>query len=121
MESEPAALRALRDNVRTLGLAGALILPASVERVVEGPPPGPPYHIVFADPPYALTDTALLAVLAAVTAHGWLTEGGLLVVERPSRGTPPRWPPGVEPVRSRRYGEGTLWYGRAGPADLDGS
>jgi 16S rRNA (guanine966-N2)-methyltransferase len=53
------------------------------------------------------------AVLAAMRRNGWLAPAAVLAVERATRGGPFRWPAGVKPLRSRRYGEGTLWYGRA--------
>jgi len=34
-------------------------------------------------------------------------------VERATRSGPVSWPAGFEPDRARRYGEATLWYGRA--------
>ena len=33
--------------------------------------------------------------------------------ERSTRGGEFGWPAGFEPLRARRYGEGTFWYGRA--------
>jgi 16S rRNA (guanine966-N2)-methyltransferase len=67
--------------------------------------------VVFADPPYALADDLLAALLARLAA-GWLAPGAVVAVERASRGAGPAWPAGVEPLKERRYGEGTLWYGR---------
>jgi 16S rRNA (guanine966-N2)-methyltransferase len=80
-----------------------------VERALAGDPA--PYDLVFADPPYALADDELARVLHRLT-EGWLAPGAVLVVERSSRGAGPRWPQGVEALKQRRYGEGTLWYGR---------
>ena len=37
----------------------------------------------------------------------------VVVVERSSRDPAWNWPEGFEALRSREYGEGTLWYGRA--------
>ena len=57
----------------------------------------------------------------APAANGWLAADALVVVERPTRGGDWRWPPGVDVLRARRYGEATLWYGRAGsPLQPDG-
>jgi 16S rRNA (guanine966-N2)-methyltransferase len=69
-----------------------------------------PFDVVFADPPYALDDTALAGVLVAVCPL--LADGAVVVVERAARGTRPPWPDCVTPLRERRYGEGVLWYGR---------
>ncbi|HVD27071.1 MAG TPA: RsmD family RNA methyltransferase, partial [Mycobacteriales bacterium] len=64
-------------------------------------------------PPYALADAEIDATLAALAATGWLARGAVLIVERSSRGAGPSWPDGILPGRARRYGEGTLWYGRS--------
>ncbi len=113
VESDPKALATVRSNVTTLALPGADVHAGKVERLVSGPPPGAPYDVVFLDPPYDLGDDALRDVLVSLAAHGWLAPEALLAVERSTRGGPWEWPPGVEAERSRRYGEATLWYGRA--------
>ena len=46
--------------------------------------------------------------------NGWLVPGALVVIERSARSPEPVWPAGFEEIRSRRYGESTLWYGHAG-------
>ena len=55
------------------------------------------------------------ADLAALAGHGWLVPDALVVVERSSRSPEPEWPEAVVPLRRRRYGETTLWYGHAAP------
>jgi 16S rRNA (guanine966-N2)-methyltransferase len=121
VEADPAALRALRRNVETVGLPGAVVTPGRVERVVAVPAPGPPYDVVFLDPPYDLADADVHAVVDALRGNRWLAPGAVVVVERATRGGTWTWPEGVEALRSRRYGEATLWYGRAadpaGPAE----
>jgi 16S rRNA (guanine966-N2)-methyltransferase len=88
-----------------------------VEHVVAGPPPGPPYDVVYLDPPYDLPAEAVRAVLAQLVTHGWLALDAVVVVERSTRETAWAWPDGLRADRLRRYGAGTLWYGRAaGPA-----
>jgi 16S rRNA (guanine966-N2)-methyltransferase len=52
-------------------------------------------------------------VLTHLLDGGWLRPGTLVVVERSARGEEWRWPVGIDADRSRRYGEGALWYGRA--------
>ena len=81
-------------------------------------PAGPGFDVVFADPPYAVSDDAVTDVLAALAANGWLAPGALLAVERSTRSQPLRWPAGYAHDRSRRYGEATLWYGLATGAEL---
>ena len=103
VDSDERALGALRANVRELGLPAEVVgLP--VERFLAGPPR--PYHVVVLDPPYALDVDPVLARLVP-----WVAADGVVVVERATRGRPPAWPTGLRALRSRRYGETTLWYG----------
>ncbi len=115
VESDARAARVLRANVAAVALPGARVHVRRVEDHLAGPPPGAPYDVVLADPPYALAEAALAAVLARLTA-GWLAPGAVLVVERAARGPAVPWPDGVQGLRTRRYGEAALWYGRAAPA-----
>ena len=111
VESDPRAVRTIRANVAELGLPGARVVADKVERVLAVPPddPGERYDLVFADPPYAVADAQVGAVLERLRA-GWLATEALVVVERETRGGPLAWPEGFDPVRERRYGEATLWY-----------
>ena len=122
VESDPAAVRVLRANVETVGLPGAEVRAGRVERVVAGAP-GPTgaaaYDVVFLDPPYELADGDLQAVLLDALSHGWVATGGVVVVERATRGGWV-WPEGFDGLRSRTYGEATLWYGRAALSDSPG-
>lgn len=111
VESAPAALRTIRRNVRQLGLSGVEIAAEDVERLLTRSPASP-YDLVVADPPFALDDTTIVAVLRALVHDGWLASDALVVVERESRGRPVSWPAGYAPDRVRRYGDATLWYGR---------
>jgi 16S rRNA (guanine966-N2)-methyltransferase len=110
VDADARAAAVARDNARTLGLQDRVTVRRDrVERVLAGDPE--PHDLVFADPPYALGDDELGAVLLRL-AGGWLAPGAVLAVERASRGSGPRWPDRVEALKRRRYGEGTLWYGR---------
>lgn len=114
VESDPKAVRVIRENIATLGAAStARVAAAKAVTVLAGGPVDGAYDIVFADPPYALTEPELTAVLAGLAGHGWLAEDAVLVVERSSRSPEPAWVQGVTGERGRRYGESTLWYGRA--------
>jgi 16S rRNA (guanine966-N2)-methyltransferase len=117
VESDRAAVRVLRQNVDDLGLSAAQVAVTSVERFVAemartSAYPGP-YDIAFLDPPYALSNDRLAAVLGDLRRNGWLAPGATVVVERASRSLSFGWPDGFVAERSRRYGEGSLWYGRA--------
>jgi 16S rRNA (guanine966-N2)-methyltransferase len=112
VEADPSAARVLRENARALGLTGAEVRTDRVERLAEQAPDAP-YDVVFADPPYALTAGDLAGALADLHTHGWFAADAVVVVERASRDPEWMWPIPLTPLRSRRYGEGTLWYGRA--------
>ncbi|MDB1089621.1 16S rRNA (guanine(966)-N(2))-methyltransferase RsmD [Streptomyces sp. ACA25] len=117
VEADGRAARTVRDNVRALGLPGAEVRSARAEQILAGPAPGERYDLAFLDPPYPVTDEVVREILLTLRTQGWLTGGALVTVERSTRGGTFRWPAGYEELRSRRYGEGTLWYGRA--ADIE--
>ena len=99
--------------MRALGLPGAEVRHAKAEAALAGPPPQVPFDVVFLDPPYAVSDERVREILLTLRTGHWLAEDALVTVERSTRGGRFRWPEGFEALRARRYGEGTLWYGRA--------
>lgn len=113
VEADTRAARTVRENVRALGLPGAEVRTGKAEQIITGPAPEDPYDVVFLDPPYVVTDDDLREILLTLRTQGWLADDGLVTVERSTRGGEFVWPQGFEPLRARRYGEGTLWYGRA--------
>jgi 16S rRNA (guanine(966)-N(2))-methyltransferase RsmD len=113
VESDARAVRAIRDNAVALAAGPRVKVVASkVDTVLAGPPDGGPYDVVFADPPYAMSEADLRATLVALVDGGWLARDAVVVVERATRSGPPPQVQGVTAERSRRYGESTLWYGR---------
>ncbi len=123
VESDPRAASVIRANAAEVGLAGAQVLAEKVERFAAAPRepgrlgPDVAFDVVFLDPPYAVADADVRAVLAALAAGGVLAPDAVVVVERGSRSGAFDWPSGFVGLRSRRYGEATLWYGRAAPPD----
>ncbi len=107
VESGAAAVAVLRANVETLGLSGAHVLAQPVEAFLAVDPE-PRYDLALLDPPYDLDVAPVLALL-----HPWLAPDAVVMVERSRRDPDLAWPAGYEPVRSRRYGEATLWYATA--------
>jgi 16S rRNA (guanine966-N2)-methyltransferase len=132
VEHGARAARVIRQNIEAIRLPGAEVSADRVERVLaRGPAPAggqdgtapaggqdgtaqARYDVVFADPPYALTDAAVSRVLILLAEQGWLAPGALVIVERATRSGPLSWPDGFVPDRARRYGEATFWYGHAG-------
>jgi 16S rRNA (guanine966-N2)-methyltransferase len=111
VDADAKALAVLRRNVSALALPGAQVRGDKAERVVATAPLAP-YDLLFLDPPYNVADAAVRAVVAAAATNGWLSADAVVTVERASRSGPWVWPDGIAPERERRYGEGTLWYGR---------
>jgi 16S rRNA (guanine966-N2)-methyltransferase len=112
VESDPKAVRTIKANVAARGLEGAQVVADKVERLL-GKPPEAPFEIVFADPPYAVPDDEVQTVLALLRDNGWLAGEALVAFERESRGKSLMWPEGYVEERVRRYGEASVWYGRA--------
>jgi 16S rRNA (guanine966-N2)-methyltransferase len=119
VEADARAVRTVRDNARSLGLPGAEVRAGKAEQIIRSAQPDQPYELAFLDPPYAVTDDDLREILLTLRTGGWLTEEAVVTVERSTRGGDFRWPAGFEAIRSRRYGEGTFWYGRAASACED--
>ncbi|MEU3461851.1 16S rRNA (guanine(966)-N(2))-methyltransferase RsmD [Streptomyces sp. NPDC006733] len=113
VEADPAAVRTIRENVRMIGLPGAEVRAGRAEQVVAGPPPATPFDMAFLDPPYDLGHDEVREILLTLRMQGWLDDDAIVTVERRTRGGVSPWPDGFEAVRARRYGEATLWYGRA--------
>jgi len=113
VESDPRTAAVLRANAAAVGLPCAHVAVTPVERLLARTADVAPYDVVFLDPPYTVDDTAVGAVLSQGLQHGWVAPDAIVVVERPTRRGAFAWPAGFVSGRSRRYGEGTLWYGRA--------
>jgi 16S rRNA (guanine966-N2)-methyltransferase len=113
VEADRRAAEVIRRNVRTVGLSGARVVSVRVERLVASAPEHGPYDVAFLDPPYAVTDAEVHAVLGGLRERGWLVPDAVVVVERATRGGDFAWPEGFEEDRTRVYGETTLWFGRA--------
>lgn len=104
VEADVRAAAVIRRNAEAVGLPGARVVVDRVERFLAADAAA--YDVVFLDPPYATSDDIVARVLAAV-------RGEVVVVERSARSPEPTWPPDLERVKQRTYGEGVLWYGRA--------
>ena len=118
VEANHKAAGVIRQNLRTTGLSGGRVVAGKVERLVSDRPPARhAYDVVFLDPPYAMTAAAVAGVLVMLREQGWLAPEASVVVERATRSGDFAWPPGYAADRTRRYGDTTLWYGRAADED----
>jgi 16S rRNA (guanine966-N2)-methyltransferase len=109
VERDPKALHSIRANLATVGLPAVAVRDQKVETVIAGTPDAA-FDFVFLDPPYS---DPVGAVLDRLVGGGWLAPDAVVCVERATRAGDLTWPPGIEPLRSRKYGDSTLWYGRA--------
>ena len=100
--------------------AGELQLPARVRALrveqLVAQPALQPFDVVFLDPPYDVTSSAVSDVLDALAAHGWLVGDALVVVERSRRSADFGWPAVVGETWTRAYGETVLHFGSCVPA-----
>ena len=112
VDTDRAALTALRANVALLQLTDAQVVQADA-RTFAASPAGRPFDFVVADPPYDLPTDDLREVFAALAAAGHLGIGADLIVERNKRSGEMRWPEPLVGVRTKRYGDTMLCYGRA--------
>ena len=127
VESDRAALAALRANVATLENAASrpggrpagsaaptlTVVPGDVATFVARAAGAGPFDVVVADPPYDLSTDGLLGVLLGLHGAGMLMPHADLILERSKRNGEPVWPEPFEGVRTRKYGDTLLCYGRA--------
>jgi 16S rRNA (guanine966-N2)-methyltransferase len=104
------AVEVARRNAAALGLTGVRVVQAPVLRYLAAA--ATPADLALLDPPYALGESDLAAVLAGLDA-GHLAPGALVVVERDARSPEPLWPADWALDGVRRYGDTALWTATA--------
>jgi 16S rRNA (guanine966-N2)-methyltransferase len=72
------------------------------------------YDIIFMDPPYELSNQAVQDLLDLVVKNNFLRKGGVVVVERATKGSIVNWPAPLKQLRTKEYGVATLYYGEMG-------
>lgn len=111
VESDRRAAAVIEDNVRALRVTGAVVRCGSVESVLAAARGDRGVDLVFADPPYEVPSAGVEAVLSALTEGGWVSEGAIAVIERPSSSPALTWPDRWTVGRDRRYGDTRLEFG----------
>lgn len=105
METDRAALKALRDNIARCGMAAQADVLAR-DATTPGLAPAVA-GLVFLDPPY---HKGLIAkALEPLAGGGWIATGGLVVAEA-ARREPLSWPAGFEAVDTRAYGAAQIHF-----------
>jgi 16S rRNA (guanine(966)-N(2))-methyltransferase RsmD len=107
VESDRRAATVLERNIATLGLPGATLRRGLVAAVIAAGTAAP-VDLVLADPPYDVQASEIEGLLSALAAHGWVSEGTVVVVERATSGPTLSWPPGWQPWQQRVYGDTRL-------------
>ncbi len=70
-----------------------------------------PYDIIFMDPPYELSNLAVEELLQTIVSRDLLQPRGIVAIERVSKSSPFTWPAGMEEIKVRSYGQGSIYYG----------
>ena len=103
VESGPAAVRTIRENLRRAGLdSRAQVRREDGRRLAYR---GDPFDIVFLDPPYAIPARDLDTVLARIAEPGLLAPGALVIVTRREGSYTPVVPVHWAPDRRLSYGD----------------
>jgi len=106
VDRDPAAGRAIRTNIETLGFEGRAVLRQSpVATLLAGPLPGEPFDLALLDPPYDTPAAELEAVLHRLVEGEWLAADSTVVVERAAGSPPLGWPAGWGSTWERCYGD----------------
>ena len=72
------------------------------------------YDIIFMDPPYDFSDQAVHELLGLILKNNFIRKGGVIVVERATKGSYLNWPEPLKAFRTKEYGLATLYYGEMG-------
>lgn len=112
VDKATAAVTAMKANIATLGAQAVSVLGTTVASAAKGAPPQGAFDIVFADPPYDVSEDAIRRDLGSLLASGWFAADAIVLVERSVRSSSP-FPEFVEEAEMRQYGDTALWYGRA--------
>ncbi len=115
VERDPAALRALRENLRRADFTDrAEVRAAETGRAIAAMDPArtAPFDLAFLDPPYG---TGLGHALAGRLLERGLLRPGAVVVIETGVGDPEEAPGGFEAFRAKRYGDTRVLFlrGRA--------
>lgn len=107
VEADQRTAAVIARNIKALGLGGAVVRRGAVAAVLAAGTSAP-VDLVLADPPYDVDSADVEAVLAALSAHGWVREGTIAVVERAATSARLTWPSDWTVWPERVYGDTRL-------------
>ncbi len=124
VDSARGAVDVAKRNVTSLGLASTVrVVGDDAGRYAAGlataAGAAEPLDLVFLDPPYDLTETALAGVLASLATPGLLTPDAVVVVERSTRSPEPQWPDALTLLARKDYGETAVYYAEPNAGEQD--
>jgi 16S rRNA (guanine966-N2)-methyltransferase len=111
IEKDLRAADSLHINIASFGIKNARVVIADAFMEVAQKSGRGTFDVVFIDPPYAVEDEQVDALIANLVENDWLNEYALIVVERGSR-SQVLWPQQVEELRKKVYGDTSIWYGQ---------
>jgi 16S rRNA (guanine966-N2)-methyltransferase len=109
VESDAGALATIRTNLTACETRAGTLVRADALAHTATPAPEP-FDVVFADPPYKLSDAECDRLLTQLVAGGWLADGAMVVLER-GKGAKVSWPAEITDTANRAYGDTVIWYG----------
>jgi len=102
VEQAVAAAYGLRAQLTRFGATGrGLVVEMGARRFLATP--GPPFDLVFVDPPFG--QGALAEYVPQIAAGGWVKPGGLVYLECERSAGTPELPPSWELLKSKSAGE----------------
>jgi 16S rRNA (guanine966-N2)-methyltransferase len=110
VESDQRAAAVIDKNITTLAVTGATLRRGTVASVLAAGAEAA-VDLVFADPPYEMSEAEVNEMLTALDGRGWTAEGSVVVVERAASGPELTWPDGWQQWQARRYGDTRLEMG----------
>jgi len=111
VEHERRAVKAIRENVATLGEAArSRVVPLAVEKAPSALTDEDPFDLVLCDPPWDIVEEAVAAI-ARLTLGGKLSGSARVVVEHRAK-EPPPIPECLSRVDSRAFGDTGLTFFR---------
>ena len=69
------------------------------------------FDIIFLDPPYEFSNDEITSMLTLIVKNGYLSEHGMIAIERKTKSKPFEWPAGLVLEKKRSYGEASIYYG----------
>ena len=114
VEKDEKAARAITENyegIKSAHFPGLFHLYSmSVHRFLQDKA-ALPYHFIYIDPPYEVSDIDIIESLIQIRDGGFIDAQGIIAIERNSRVKEISWPEGLTQLREKNYGQATIFYG----------